>query len=102
MSTHEIIALTAVLAGLLTALPLVRLMAIRLGASVELSRKTVHVCMGLACMGFPWIFHSAWTVWILAGTASGLLIILRCVPKLRDGVGSALHGVQRDQESVHH
>lgn len=95
MSTHEIIALSAVIAGLLTALPLVRLAAIRLGASVELSRKSVHVCMGLTCLGYPWIFHSPVTVWILAIAASGLLIILRCVPALRDGIGSALHGVQR-------
>ncbi|MDX1680230.1 MAG: hypothetical protein R3242_05820 [Akkermansiaceae bacterium] len=95
MSTHEFIALATVIGVLLTALPLVRLAALRLGASVELARKGVHVCMGLACMGFPWIFHEPYTVWLLALSASGLLIILRSVPALRDGIGSALHGVQR-------
>lgn len=95
MTPREVIALSAVIAGLLTALPLVRLLAVRLGASVEFSRKCVHVCMGLACMGFPWIFDRPVTVWILAGIASGLLLVMRCVPALRDGIGSALHGVQR-------
>lgn len=95
MTTHELIALTVVISALLTALPLVRLSAIRFGASVEVSRKSVHVCMGLVCMSFPWIFNETQTVWVLVITASSLLTIVRRVPMLRRGIGSALHGVQR-------
>lgn len=95
MSSHEWIALAAVIAGLVIILPLVRLLAIRTGASPEISRKTVHVCMGLACLTFPWIFKTPQPVWILAITASTLLFILRNIPALRYGIGHALHGVER-------
>ena len=95
MSTHEWFYLMAVVGGLLISLPLVRMLAIRTGASAEVSRKTVHVCMGLACLCFPWIFQSPLAVWILAFIASGLLFIMRCIPGLRYGIGCTLHGVNR-------
>ena len=95
MSTQEWFYLMAVVGGLLISLPLVRMLAIRTGASAEVSRKTVHVCMGLACLCFPWIFQSPLAVWILAFISSGLLFIMRCIPGLRYGIGCTLHGVNR-------
>jgi phytol kinase len=95
MSTQEWFYLMAVVGGLLISLPLVRKLAIRTGASPEVSRKTVHVCMGLACLCFPWIFQSPLAVWILAFISSGLLFIMRCIPALRYGIGCTLHGVNR-------
>ena len=70
MSRHEWLALAAVIAGLSAILPLVRILAARVGASAEVSRKTIHVSMGLACMSFPWLFDSPLPVWLLAITAS--------------------------------
>lgn len=95
MNGQEWLALLAVISGLMISLPLIRSLAVRTGASAEVSRKTVHVCMGLACLCFPWIFHSPMPVWLLALTASSLLLILRCVPALRNGIGCTLHGVDR-------
>lgn len=95
MNGQEWLALAIVISGLLISLPLVRMLTIRTGASTEVSRKTVHVCMGLTCLCFPWIFHSPLPVWILAFTGSSLLFIMRCIPSLRNGVGCTLHGVNR-------
>lgn len=95
MSDQEWMALAAVIGGLLISLPLVRVLAIRTGASPEVSRKTVHVFMGFSCLSFPWIFQSPLPVWILAITASVLLLILRSIPSLRNGIGHTLHGVGR-------
>jgi phytol kinase len=64
--------------------------------SPELSRKTVHIGMGLICSIFPLLFHSGWPVYFLAVSAVASLIILRSVPFLKHNVGSPLHGVDRD------
>ncbi|MEM6910231.1 MAG: hypothetical protein AAF555_01495 [Verrucomicrobiota bacterium] len=62
----------------------------RFGWSPELSRKAVHVGLGLGCLGFPWLFSSPLSVWILAGLAVAVLAGLR-----RLELGKALHGVER-------
>ncbi len=67
----------------------------RLGLSAELSRKWVHVAMGVICAGFPWVFAESWPVWVLAGLATLGLVVVRVVPGLRAGVGAGLHGVER-------
>lgn len=95
MNGQEWLALAVVISGLMISLPLIRMLAIRTGASAEISRKAVHVCMGLACLSFPWIFQSPLAVWILAFISSGLLVIMRSIPALRYGIGCTLHGVNR-------
>ena len=95
MTGQEWLAVAAVLAALLLALPVFRWLCVRCGASAEASRKTVHVAMGLACAGFPWIFDRPLPVWVLAALATLPLVLLRCVPALRQGLGSTLHGVKR-------
>ncbi len=65
------------------------------GLPAELSRKGVHVGMGLICLTFPWIFHEAWPVIVLAVFAIGGLAAVRFVPLLRQGVGGVLGGVER-------
>ncbi len=92
---HECLMVLAVVAGLLSGLPLIRSLAFRFGATAEVARKTVHVGMGLGCVAFPWIFDRPLPVWILAGVATTLLGVLRVVPSLRSGMGSALHGIKR-------
>ncbi len=95
MSMHDWLMVLFVVAGLVLGLPLIRWLALRFGASVEVARKTVHVGMGLGCVAFPWIFERPLPVWILAGLATSLLGVLRLVPSLRNGMGSALHGIKR-------
>ena len=95
MSGEEWITVAAVLAGLLLGLPLFRRIAARCGAPAEVARKSVHVAMGVVCVSFPWIFSRPLPVWVLALAATVPLLLLRCIPALRQGVGSALHGIGR-------
>lgn len=95
MSLREWLAVAVVLAGLIAGLPLIRHLVMRSGGSPEVARKSVHVTMGLACVAFPWIFDRPIPVWVLAGTVTALLGILRMAPSLRSGVGSVLHGIKR-------
>jgi phytol kinase len=95
VTLHEWLAVSAVLAGLLLGLPLIRSLVLRFGASAETARKSVHVAMGLGCVAFPWIFDRPLPVWILTGIVTVLLGVLRVIPSLRSGVGSALHGIKR-------
>ena len=62
----------------------------------ELSRKSVHIMMGLVCLTFPWIFHEHWPVWLLAGIAVICLGSVRLVPSLKSKLGSVLCGVERE------
>jgi len=95
VTLHEWLAVAAVLAGLLLGLPLIRALVLRTGASAETARKSVHVAMGLGCVAFPWIFDRPLPVWILTAIVTVLLAVLRYIPSLRSGVGSALHGIKR-------
>lgn len=63
--------------------------------SPEVSRKAVHVGMGLVCLGFPWMFPAAWPVIVLAVLAVGGLTAVRTVPALRAAAGGVLGGVDR-------
>ncbi len=63
--------------------------------SAELSRKLVHIGMGVVCLTFPWLFETTWPVWLLAGLAVGALALLRLVPAVRSRLGSVLHSVER-------
>lgn len=84
-----------VLTCLFVGLPLIRAFSQRFHASPEVARKMVHVVMGLSCASFPWVFERPLPVWILAAIATLPLILIRVFPKLRMGVGSALHGIAR-------
>ena len=95
MSAGEWLAVAGVVLGLLLGLPLIRTVARRIGASPEVARKSVHVAMGLACAAFPWVFDRALPVAVLAGIATVPLVMIRILPALRTGVGSALHGIER-------
>ncbi|MEX1117484.1 MAG: hypothetical protein WEB60_01695 [Terrimicrobiaceae bacterium] len=63
--------------------------------SPELSRKAVHVGMGLVCLGFPWIFQEVWPVVGLAILAIIGLGAVRWVPSLHQRVGAVMGGVER-------
>ena len=62
----------------------------------EVSRKAVHIGMGLVCLSFPWIFAEKWPSAVLAGLAVVALGAIRLTPFLRARLGSVLGGVQRE------
>src|SRR5688572_15413048 len=83
----------AVLGGLMLA---VRWAQRRFGLHAELSRKLVHVLMGLVCLTFPWLFREAWPVWTLAGMAVVGLGAIRLLPAIKSKLGQVLGGVERE------
>lgn len=63
--------------------------------SAEVSRKSIHMGLGLVCLGFPWWFSHPAPVWIIAALSTTLLVLIRLIPAWRSGFGSKLHGVAR-------
>src|SRR5688572_17879305 len=61
----------------------------------ELMRKMAHVGLGLATLSFPWLFAARWPVIVVGSLATGTLLALRLVPRLRATVGGVVHGVHR-------
>ncbi|MEI8194947.1 MAG: hypothetical protein WCI73_03460, partial [Phycisphaerae bacterium] len=49
----------------------------------EITRKLLHVGMGLVVLPFPWLFTSTWPVIVLAAAAIALLLAARFLPRLR-------------------
>lgn len=95
MSHVEWVGIAAVLVILGGGMPVVRILTKRSGTSAEVSRKAVHIVMGMICMTLPWWFARPEPVWALAVIATIPLMFLRLVPALREGLGSTLHGVKR-------
>ena len=67
----------------------------RTGMHPELCRKLLHIGMGLTTLSFPWLFHAAWPVVLLAAVSMGLLIGLRRSEALRERFGGVVDGVER-------
>jgi len=63
--------------------------------SAEISRKIIHITMGLTAISFPFVFQNRISVVILGGIAIGALSLLRSIKTLRNGIGAALLGVKR-------
>lgn len=61
----------------------------------EISRKLVHILMGLVTLTFPWLFHDVWPVLLLSILAIAALAALRFLPALQVRFGQVLHGVER-------
>ena len=61
----------------------------------EISRKTVHVVMGLVMLGLPWIFTDVWPVVVLCACALAGLAAIRFVPTMKREMGDVLGGVER-------
>jgi phytol kinase len=67
----------------------------RYGLAPEASRKLFHVGGGLTTLAFPWLFHSAWPVLVLAPVTIGTLLALKYVRGLRGALGNVLYGIER-------
>jgi len=62
----------------------------------EITRKSVHIGMGLITLTFPWIFSSKLTVVILAVIAIISLLLIRQVKAFNSQAGAALGKVDRN------
>lgn len=61
----------------------------------EVVRKLLHVGMGLAVLGFPWLFDAVWPVLLVIVLSLVLLAAVRFLSGLRAQLGSVLGGVAR-------
>ncbi len=81
-----------VLLGLMT---VVQLLARKHGISAELQRKLVHIGTGLYALALPWLFPDRWPVYMLVGLTLLVMFVLRLPKVSSTGIGSTLHGVDR-------
>lgn len=82
----------ALLMGVIAA---VRYAGDRFGWHAEVSRKTIHVAIGLYAMALPLLFDAQWPVVALLLIALALMGWLR-LPQVRtSGLGKAIHAVER-------
>jgi len=61
----------------------------------EISRKIIHIAMGLFALSLPFWVLSRATVVIMGVIATAVLLALRHVKQLRNGIGKAMFGVER-------
>jgi phytol kinase len=82
--------------GVLGALiALLRLYQVLAAPHPEVTRKLLHIGMGLTTLALPWLFDELWPVVLLAVFSVGLLLALRGVKALKQGLGSVVGGVDR-------
>jgi len=62
--------------------------------SAEISRKMVHIGLGLTTLSFPWIFYETWPIWLMCIISIVALLGLRH-KKFKTTLGQALHGIER-------
>ena len=62
----------------------------------EVSRKTVHVALGVTTLLFPWLFASSRPVWILAGLSVLALSLVRWARPVAAAERQVLLGVSRE------
>jgi phytol kinase len=67
----------------------------RMGGSPELTRKLLHAGSGLLTLTFPFVFRSAWPVFLLAGASATLIAAAKFLPALRPRLGRVASGVAR-------
>lgn len=60
----------------------------------EISRKLIHISLGLTTLIFPLIFHNTLFVWGMSVISIGVLFLLK-YSKLKNSLGSTLHSVDR-------
>jgi phytol kinase len=60
----------------------------------EVTRKAVHIGMGLIALSIPWLFAEFWPIAVLAVIGTGGLLVLR-MKAFRDGAGAVLGSVDR-------
>lgn len=89
---HPLIAICIVLFAIGLAFGLMRLLTHRTPLSPELTRKGLHIALGLGCLSFPWLFDAFWPVLVLCGFTLVAFAWIRCQ---KGSWRSLLHGVTR-------
>jgi phytol kinase len=84
-----------VLGVLGTLMTLLRLYQVLVAPHPEVTRKLLHIGMGLTTLTFPWLFGELWPVALLAALSVALFLALRVVKALKQGLGSVVGGVDR-------
>ena len=84
-----------ILAVLAAALGALHLYQRRCRPPAERVRKLFHLVAGAVGLALPWLFDSLRPVTLLAGAVLLGLLAIRQSKRLRDGVGSVIHGVGR-------
>ena len=60
----------------------------------ELTRKAVHVGMGLIALTLPWVFDRTWPVLVLCGGLAAAFLALKIFAR-QSPLGAAMHDVNR-------
>lgn len=89
------VAISSIMALLLTAIGLLRWYQTARHPHPEVVRKLLHVFMGAVTVTFPWVFQQTWPVWVLAVLAIASLTALKYVPQLRRNAGAVVCAVDR-------
>lgn len=66
----------------------------RFSLPAEVSRKAIHISLGLTTLSFPFIFKETWIVWLMCAISIISLLLLKHT-KLKNSLGSTLHDVDR-------
>ncbi|UWQ98621.1 hypothetical protein K3729_14445 [Rhodobacteraceae bacterium S2214] len=80
---------------LLGLMAVVKRMAGAYGLSAEIQRKMVHIGTGMYALTLPWLFPDRWPVYVLVGVTLIVMLALRLPRVASGGLGSTLHGVDR-------
>jgi dolichol kinase len=59
----------------------------------ELSRKLIHISLGLYCLTFPFVFMHTWEVALTCTLAVAMFMLARGT--MKESLGAGLHGVKR-------
>ncbi|MEO0464455.1 MAG: hypothetical protein AAF127_15105 [Pseudomonadota bacterium] len=92
MALAKLLGSVALLMGAIAA---IRWVGQRYGWDPEVSRKSVHVAIGLYAMALPVIFAEVWPVVALLIVAIGIMIWLRLPGVRTSGLGATIHAVER-------
>jgi dolichol kinase len=90
-----LVKLACSIALLMGAIAAIRWIGQRHGWGPEVSRKSVHVAIGLYAMLLPVIFQQVWPVVALLIVALGIMVWLRLPGVRTGGLGATIHSVQR-------
>lgn len=92
---HPVIVLLSMLAAMLILLGGLKLYKQKYNPHTEVTRKILHVLMGMLSLTFPVLFHDNWPVVLLAVLSSSLLLLLKHWTPARRELGDVFCKVNR-------
>lgn len=98
MSGREWIVVAAIAGFLLATLAALRVARTRMALDAELSRKAMHLALGISTVAYPWVFRSARPAFVLAAATIAVLLTLRTSRRAHDMLGGVVDGVRRASE----